>query len=158
MVASVVGSIVLTIGKMIIFGATALASVLVPLALMIGKVIIFGIAMLISFIKPLAIAVGAVIAFGISLLSVAIPALLAVTGAVFAFTAALLTNPIVLIGMAIAAVAYLIYDNFDMPDNIDFDQDMSSVAVADAFGGPPKEILDQMKEEEKLGIMDNPIE
>ena len=51
-----------------------------------------------------------------------------------------------------------IYDNFDLPDNIDFDQDMSSAAVADAFGGPPKEILDQMKEEEKLGIMDNPIE
>jgi len=46
-------------------------------------------------------------------------------------------------------------DEIQLPDNIDFDQDMSAVAVADAFGGPPKEILDQMAEEEKLGIIDN---
>ena len=42
-----------------------------------------------------------------------------------------------------------------LPDDIDFDQDMSAVAVADAFGGPPKEILDQMTQDEKLGIIDN---
>ena len=46
-------------------------------------------------------------------------------------------------------------DEIQLPDDIDFDQDMSAVAVADAFGGPPKEILDQMTEEEKLGIIDN---
>lgn len=46
-------------------------------------------------------------------------------------------------------------DEVQLPDNIDFDKDMSAVAVADAFGGPPKEILDQMTEEEKLGIIDN---
>ena len=46
-------------------------------------------------------------------------------------------------------------EEFDKPDNIDFDQDMSAVAVADAFGGPPKEILDQMTQDEKLGIIDN---
>ena len=46
-------------------------------------------------------------------------------------------------------------DEIQLPDDIDFDQDMSSVAVADAFGGPPKEILDQMTEQEKLGIIDN---
>ena len=46
-------------------------------------------------------------------------------------------------------------DEIQLPDNIDFDKDMSAVAVADAFGGPPKEILDQMTEEEKLGIIDN---
>ena len=46
-------------------------------------------------------------------------------------------------------------DEVQLPDNIDFNQDMSAVAVADAFGGPPKEILDQMAEEEKLGIIDN---
>ena len=47
-------------------------------------------------------------------------------------------------------------DEFQLPDDIDFDQDMSSAAVTDAFGGTPKEILDQMTEEEKLGIIDNP--
>ena len=36
-------------------------------------------------------------------------------------------------------------DEVQLPDDIDFDKDMSAVAVADAFGGPPKEILDQMK-------------
>jgi len=46
-------------------------------------------------------------------------------------------------------------DEIQLPDNINFDQDMSAVAVADAFGGPPKEILDQMTEQEKLGIIDN---
>ena len=46
-------------------------------------------------------------------------------------------------------------EEIQLPDNIDFDQDMSAVAVADAFGGPPKEILDQMTQEEKLGIIDN---
>ena len=46
-------------------------------------------------------------------------------------------------------------DEIQLPDNIDFDKDMSAVAVADAFGGPPKEILDQMTQEEKLGIIDN---
>ena len=46
-------------------------------------------------------------------------------------------------------------DEIQLPDNIDFDKDMSAVAVADAFGGPPKEILDQMTEQEKLGIIDN---
>ena len=46
-------------------------------------------------------------------------------------------------------------DEVQLPDNIDFNQDMSAVAVADAFGGPPKEILDQMTQEEKLGIIDN---
>ena len=46
-------------------------------------------------------------------------------------------------------------DEVQLPDNIDFDKDMSAVAVADAFGGPPKEILDQMTEQEKLGIIDN---
>ena len=46
-------------------------------------------------------------------------------------------------------------DEIQLPDDIDFDQDMSAVAVADAFGGPPKEILDQMTQEEKLGIIDN---
>ena len=46
-------------------------------------------------------------------------------------------------------------DDIQLPDNIDFDQDMSAVAVADAFGGPPKEILDQMTQDEKLGIIDN---
>ena len=46
-------------------------------------------------------------------------------------------------------------DEVQLPDNIDFNQDMSAVAVADAFGGPPKEILDQMTETEKLGIIDN---
>ena len=46
-------------------------------------------------------------------------------------------------------------DEVQLPDNIDFDKDMSAVAVADAFGGPPKEILDQMTETEKLGIIDN---
>ena len=46
-------------------------------------------------------------------------------------------------------------DEIQLPDDIDFDQDMSAVAVADAFGGPPKEILDQMTEQEKLGIIDN---
>ena len=46
-------------------------------------------------------------------------------------------------------------DEVQLPDNIDFDKDMSAVAVADAFGGPPKEILDQMTQEEKLGIIDN---
>ena len=46
-------------------------------------------------------------------------------------------------------------DEVHLPDNIDFDKDMSAVAVADAFGSPPKEILDQMTEQEKLGIIDN---
>ena len=46
-------------------------------------------------------------------------------------------------------------DEIQLPDDIDFDQDMSAVAVADAFGGPPKDILDQMTEQEKLGIIDN---
>ena len=46
-------------------------------------------------------------------------------------------------------------DEVQLPDDIDFDKDMSAVAVADAFGGPPKEILDQMTETEKLGIIDN---
>ena len=46
-------------------------------------------------------------------------------------------------------------DEIQLPDDIDFDQDMSAVAVADAFGGPPKEILDQMTQDEKLGIIDN---
>lgn len=46
-------------------------------------------------------------------------------------------------------------DEVQLPDNIDFDKDMSAVAVADAFGGPPKEILDQMSEQEKFGIIDN---
>lgn len=46
-------------------------------------------------------------------------------------------------------------DEVQLPDNIDFDKDMSAVAVADAFGGPPKEILDQMTQDEKLGIIDN---
>ena len=46
-------------------------------------------------------------------------------------------------------------DEIQLPDNIDFDKDMSAVAVADAFGGPPKEILDQMTQDEKLGIIDN---
>ncbi len=46
-------------------------------------------------------------------------------------------------------------DEIQLPDNIDFDKDMSAVAVADAFGGPPKDILDQMTQEEKLGIIDN---
>ena len=46
-------------------------------------------------------------------------------------------------------------DEIQLPDNIDFDKDMSAVAVADAFGGPPREILDQMTEQEKLGIIDN---
>ncbi len=46
-------------------------------------------------------------------------------------------------------------DEVNLPDNIDFDKDMSAVAVADAFGGPPKEILDQMTQDEKLGIIDN---
>ena len=46
-------------------------------------------------------------------------------------------------------------DEIQLPDDIDFDQDMSAVAVADAFGGPPREILDQMTETEKLGIIDN---
>ena len=46
-------------------------------------------------------------------------------------------------------------DEIQLPDNIDFDKDMSAVAVADAFGGPPKEILDQMSEQEKFGIIDN---
>ena len=46
-------------------------------------------------------------------------------------------------------------DEIQLPDDIDFDQDMSAVAVADAFGGPPKDILDQMTQDEKLGIIDN---
>jgi len=46
-------------------------------------------------------------------------------------------------------------DEVQLPNDIDFDKDMSAVAVADAFGGPPKEILDQMTDEEKLGIIDN---
>ena len=46
-------------------------------------------------------------------------------------------------------------DEIQLPDDIDFDQDMSAVAVADAFGGPPKEILDQMTQDAKLGIIDN---
>ena len=46
-------------------------------------------------------------------------------------------------------------DEIQLPDNIDFDKDMSAVAVAETFGGPPKEILDQMTEQEKLGIIDN---
>ena len=46
-------------------------------------------------------------------------------------------------------------DEIQLPDNIDFDKDMSAVAVADTFGGPPKEILDQMTQDEKLGIIDN---
>jgi hypothetical protein len=46
-------------------------------------------------------------------------------------------------------------DEVQLPDDIDFDKDMSAVAVADAFGGPPKEILDQMSEQEKFGIIDN---
>ena len=46
-------------------------------------------------------------------------------------------------------------DEIQLPDDIDFDQDMSAVAVADAFGGPPKDVLDQMTQEEKLGIIDN---
>ena len=46
-------------------------------------------------------------------------------------------------------------DEIQLPDNIDFDKDMSAVAVADAFGAPPKEILDLMTEQEKLGIIDN---
>lgn len=46
-------------------------------------------------------------------------------------------------------------DEVQLPDDIDFDKDMSAVAVADAFGGPPKEILDQMTQDQKLGIIDN---
>ena len=46
-------------------------------------------------------------------------------------------------------------EEIQLPDNIDFDKDMSAVAVADAFGGPPKDILDQMSEQEKFGIIDN---
>ena len=46
-------------------------------------------------------------------------------------------------------------DEVQLPDDIDFDKDMSAVAAADAFGGPPKEILDQMSEQEKFGIIDN---
>ena len=46
-------------------------------------------------------------------------------------------------------------DEVQLPNDIDFDKDMSAVAVADAFGGPPKEILDQMTQDEKLGIIDN---
>ena len=46
-------------------------------------------------------------------------------------------------------------DEVQLPDDIDFDKDMSAVAVSDAFGGPPKEILDQMTQDEKLGIIDN---
>ena len=48
-----------------------------------------------------------------------------------------------------------IFDNFEMPENIDFTKDMSTAAVIDTFGGPPKEVLDQMTQEEKLGIIDN---
>jgi|ETNmetMinimDraft_21_1059911.scaffolds.fasta_scaffold101211_2 hypothetical protein len=51
-----------------------------------------------------------------------------------------------------------VFDNFEMPENIDYTKDMSSTAVVDAFGGPPKEVLDKMNEEERLGIMDNPID
>ena len=51
-----------------------------------------------------------------------------------------------------------VFDNFEMPENIDYTRDMSSTAVVDAFGGPPKEVLDQMNEEERIGIMDNPID
>jgi len=46
-------------------------------------------------------------------------------------------------------------EEFELADNIDFDKDMSAVAAADAFGGPPREILDRMTDEEKLGIIDN---
>ena len=46
-------------------------------------------------------------------------------------------------------------EEINLPDNIDFSQDMSAAAVVDAFGGPPKEILDQMTQDEKLGIIDN---
>ena len=46
-------------------------------------------------------------------------------------------------------------EEIQLPDNINFDKDMSAVAVADAFGGPPKDILDQMSEQEKFGIIDN---
>ena len=46
-------------------------------------------------------------------------------------------------------------EEIQLPDNIDFDKDMSAVAVADAFGGPPRDILDQMSEQEKFGIIDN---
>ena len=47
---------------------------------------------------------------------------------------------------------------FDNLEGIDYTRDMSSTAVVDAFGGPPKEVLDQMNKEERLGIMDNPID
>ena len=40
-----------------------------------------------------------------------------------------------------------------MPENIDYTRDMSSTAVVDAFGGPPKEVLDQMNEEERICIV-----
>ena len=46
-------------------------------------------------------------------------------------------------------------EEIQLPDNINFDKDMSAVAVADAFGGPPRDILDQMSEQEKFGIIDN---
>ena len=51
-----------------------------------------------------------------------------------------------------------VFDNFELPEDIDFTRDMSSTAVVDAFGGPPKEVLDKMNDEERLGIMDNPID
>jgi len=114
MISKFVTAIVTAIGKMIIFGVTVAVKVVGALAMAIGKMIIFGATMIVSVVGAIFSAIFAVGAFALSLIVSAIPALLAVTAAVIGFTVALLTNPIVLIGMAIAAVAYLIYDNYEM--------------------------------------------
>ena len=49
-----------------------------------------------------------------------------------------------------------VFDNFELPDNIDYTRDMSTSEVIDAFGLPPEEVLDQMTEHERMEFMDNP--
>ena len=41
-----------------------------------------------------------------------------------------------------------VFDNFELTEDIDFTRDMSSTAVVDAFGGPPKVVLVKMNDEE----------
>ena len=109
-----IGALVAAKAAIISKATTIYTSFMGAMTTAISAVASFAVSIYTSFIAPVFAAVASVFTFAASLIASAIPALVAVTGAVISFTVALLTNPIVLIGMAIAAVAYLIYDNFDM--------------------------------------------
>ena len=89
-------------------------SLMTGIGVAIGQLVALGAAIYANVVVPMFAAIASVFSFAASLIAAAIPAILAVTAATIKFTIALLTNPVVLIGMAIVAVVYLIYDNFEL--------------------------------------------